>query len=86
MLNFRISEATDEYDRLVPFFIENELEFDDEGPHPYAYGYHKVLEDNRRYGRDPQKGRLKTASSESMAGSSEDSCWQRETVNSSWTA
>ena len=34
MLNFRISEATDEYDRLVPFFIENELEFDDEGPIP----------------------------------------------------
>ena len=29
MINFRISE-TDEYERLVPFFMENELEYTDE--------------------------------------------------------
>ncbi|MDO4176781.1 MAG: GNAT family N-acetyltransferase [Bacillota bacterium] len=29
MINFRISE-TDEYEKLVPFFIENELEFTEE--------------------------------------------------------
>lgn len=33
MLNFKIS-VTDDYDKLVPFFIENELEFSEEEPVP----------------------------------------------------
>ena len=33
MLNFKISE-TEDYERLVPFFIENELEFSEEEPVP----------------------------------------------------
>ncbi len=33
MLNFKISE-TEDYEKLVPFFIENELEFSEEEPVP----------------------------------------------------
>ncbi len=86
MLNFRISEATDEYDRLVPFFIENELEFDDEGPIPTPTDIVKCWKITEGTEKRSPKDRLKTASSESMAGSSEHSCWQSATVNSSWTA
>ena len=33
MVNFKIS-VTEDYEKLVPFFIENELEFSDEDPVP----------------------------------------------------
>ena len=33
MLNFKISE-TEDYEKLVPFFIENELEFSEDEPVP----------------------------------------------------
>ena len=33
MINFRMSETKD-YEKLVPFFIENELEFSEEEPVP----------------------------------------------------